>query len=84
MTDFRIFSILFDYYIVMEKRYKIGEFALMIGVSLQTLRKWEKAGKLTSYRSPDKVRYYTHEQYLELTGGSVGSSKTEETSVIYA
>ena len=56
----------------------------MIGVSLQTLRKWEKAGKLTSYRSPDKVRYYTHEQYLELTGGSVGSSKTEETSVIYA
>ncbi|WP_353057646.1 MerR family DNA-binding transcriptional regulator, partial [Ileibacterium valens] len=31
----------------MEKRYKIGELALMIGVSLQTLRKWEKAGKLT-------------------------------------
>ncbi|WP_369524228.1 MerR family DNA-binding transcriptional regulator, partial [Ileibacterium valens] len=25
----------------------MGEFALMIGVSLQTLRKWEKAGKLT-------------------------------------
>ncbi|WP_283651329.1 IS607 family transposase [Ileibacterium valens] len=67
----------------MEKRYKIGEFALMIGVSVQTLRKWEKAGKLTSYRSPGGVRYYTHQQYLELTGGSVRSSKTEETSVIY-
>ncbi len=39
----------------------IGEAAKYLGVSRDTLRRWEKRGKLTSLRSPTNRRYYTKE-----------------------
>ncbi|MFC1790468.1 MerR family DNA-binding transcriptional regulator [Patescibacteria group bacterium] len=46
----------------MEKNYTIGDAAKYIGVSRDTLRRWEKKGKITPFRSPSNRRYYTKEQ----------------------
>jgi len=42
--------------------YSIGEFTKKIGVSIQTLRDWNKSGKLKlTYRSKGNHRYYSQE-----------------------
>jgi len=47
--------------------YPIGEFAKKIGVTIQTLRDWDKSGKLKpAYRSKGNHRYYTEEQLNEI------------------
>lgn len=53
----------------MSDYYKIGDFARKIGVSIQTLRNWDKDGSL----KPAKVtnggtRYYSEEQYVQYSG----------------
>ncbi len=45
--------------------YSIGEFAKKIGVSIQTLREWDKKGILKPIRSKGGHRYYTDEHYNE-------------------
>lgn len=57
---------------VMAKLYRIGEFAKKLGVTPQTLRNWEKDGKL----KPEKVtdggtRYYSEYQYNHYIGNTV-------------
>jgi len=47
----------------------IGEAAKHIGVSRDTLRRWEKKGKLKAVRSPTNRRYYTKKQLDELMSG---------------
>lgn len=42
-----------------EKKVRIGEAAKLLGVSVQTLRNWEKSGKLRPERSEGKQRFYT-------------------------
>jgi excisionase family DNA binding protein len=48
----------------MEKRYfTIKEAAKILGVSPQTLRNWDKSGKLKAYRNPiNNYRVYKREQ----------------------
>lgn len=41
-----------------EKRIRIGKTAKMLGVTAQTLRNWDKAGKLRSKRTTGGQRYY--------------------------
>ena len=53
----------------MEKRYKIGEFAKMIGVSPWTLRYWDKKGILVSKRTITGMRYYTDEDFRKVEEG---------------
>lgn len=60
--------------------YKPQEFAEMIGVSVKTLQRWDKEGKLKAYRTPTDRRYYTHKQYVDYIGDS--NSKNGKT-VIY-
>ena len=48
--------------------YKPQEFAKMIGVSVKTLQRWDKGGKLNAYRTPTNRRYYTHKQYVDYMG----------------
>lgn len=60
--------------------YKPQEFAEMIGVSVKTLQRWDKEGKLKAYRTPTDRRYYTHKQYVDYMGD--GNSKYGKT-VIY-
>jgi len=54
------------------KYYSIGEFAELIGVTQQTLRNWDKAGKLKpSHIGKSGYRYYSQQQlryYLGLKG----------------
>lgn len=53
-------------------KYRIGEFASLIGVTTTTLRHWEKEGLLIpSERSVGSHRYYTDEQlvYVNNNGG---------------
>jgi len=44
----------------------IGEAAAYLGLSRDTLRRWEKKGKITSLRSPTNRRYYTQKQLDEI------------------
>ena len=45
----------------MEKRYKIGEFAKKTGVSVWTVRSWDRKGILVASRTIAGHRYYTDE-----------------------
>lgn len=44
--------------IAMDNKVRITEASKILGVSAQTLRNWEKSGKLRSQRSAGKQRYY--------------------------
>lgn len=47
--------------------YSIGKFAKLIGRSIETLRSWDKQGKLIpSYRSEGRYRMYSQEQLNEV------------------
>lgn len=67
-----------------DKKYKTGEFANLLGVSVKTLQRWDKSGKLIAKRTAGDHRYYTHSQYLEYIGESVNISSEQDITVIYA
>ena len=47
----------------MSKYYSINKFSKILGVSAQTLRNWDKKGKLHPHHtSSNGYRYYSHEQ----------------------
>ena len=48
--------------------YKPQEFAKMIGISVKTLQRWDRDGKLKAFRTPTDRRYYTHKQYVDYMG----------------
>lgn len=50
------------------KNYKPKEFAELLNVSVKTLQRWDRDGKLKAYRAPSNRRYYTYEQYLGYMG----------------
>jgi DNA-binding transcriptional MerR regulator len=52
-----------------ECRYKLGEFARLLGVHEKTLQKWDRQGVLVAYRTKTNRRYYTHRQYIEYLSG---------------
>ena len=68
MSDFIIFigRINYKYYmedLFMSKYYSINKFSKILGVSAQTLRNWDKKGKLHPHHtSSNGYRYYSHEQ----------------------
>jgi len=61
------------------KYYSIGEFAELIGVTQQTLRNWDKVGKLKpSHKGKSGYRYYSQQQlryYLGLKGDDAAKRK---------
>jgi predicted site-specific integrase-resolvase len=48
--------------------YSPKQFGQMIGRSVSTLQKWDRAEVLKAHRSPTNRRYYTHDQYLAYRG----------------
>ena len=49
--------------LLMSKYYSINKFSKILGVSAQTLRNWDKKGKLHPHHtSSNGYRYYSHEQ----------------------
>ena len=64
-------------YIHMNRFIKIGEAARILGVSIQTLRRWEKSGQITCDKKSDGgTRYYDIDRLI-------GSTK-KEASLTYA
>ena len=45
--------------------YKPQDFAEMLGVSVKTLQRWDREGKLKAFRTPTDRRYYIHKQYVD-------------------
>lgn len=61
--------------------YKPNEFAELLNVSVRTLQRWDKDGKLKAFRTPSDRRYYTYEQYLKFKG--LDNSGIQKKNVIY-
>jgi predicted site-specific integrase-resolvase len=56
--------------------YSISEFAKKIGVTIQTLRDWDKSGKLKpAYRSKGNHRYYSENQLNEILQKKVSNNR---------
>lgn len=50
--------------------YSTKEMAKKLGISTQTLRNWDKSKILQAHRKPSGRMFYTHEQYLEVSGNT--------------
>ena len=48
------------------KRYKVGEFAKLLNITVKTLQNWDKQGTLKAYRTPTNQRFYTEEQLNQI------------------
>lgn len=60
----------------MKRYYSIRKLSEMIDVSAQTLRNWEKSGKLIpEYKTASGYRYYSYDQVATLTGKVTDKSK---------
>ena len=55
----------------MERIYGIGKFADMLGVSVSTLRRWERGEKIMPERTPGGQRRYKETDYKLATGKPV-------------
>jgi len=54
-------------FIYMDRLLRIGEASRILGVSVSTLRRWEKEGKIKPYRV-EKERRYSYEELQSLLG----------------
>ena len=57
------------------KRYKVGEFAKLLNVTVKTLQNWDKQGTLKAYRTPTNQRFYTEEQLNQVLGLSTNKNQ---------
>ena len=51
-----------------DKLFSIGEASEYLGISIDTLRRWEKKGKIEPLRSPGGHRYYKRNELDSLFG----------------
>ena len=58
--------------------YKPKEMAELLGVTVRTLQRWDKAGNLIAYRTPTNRRYYTQDQLEEYFTAAERSKDKEE------
>lgn len=61
--------------------YKPHELAKILGVSVKTLQRWDKSGKLPAKRTPTNYRYYTENDLLVAQG--VKTLPKERKTVVY-
>ena len=54
----------------MSQAYRMGGFAKRIGRSVQTVRRWEREGKLVAKRLPSGHRYFDESDVRRLMGGA--------------
>ena len=63
-------------------RVPIGRASKELGVSIDTLRRWEREGRFTSERTPGGHRRYNLEKLRQIAEGE--SNEKDKTTVIYA
>jgi len=51
----------------MKSIYSPKEFGLLVGKTTKTLQRWDREGILNARRTITNRRYYTHDQYLQIT-----------------
>jgi putative resolvase len=61
--------------------YKIGEFARKIGVSVKTVQRWDKSGRIPARRTLSGYRYYTEED-VRLAQG-LESLERDRKTIVY-
>lgn len=66
----------------MENTYTVSEAAELIGVSVKTLQRWDREGKLVASRTPSNRRFYTEKQLGEIL--NVEKNKMREKFVVIA
>ncbi len=58
---------------------KLKEAAKILNVSIKTLQRWDKAGKLIAFRyQSSNRRYYTQEQINKFLGGNEDNETIKE------
>lgn len=50
----------------MERTYNVSEAAQILGVSVKTLQRWDREGKLIASRTPSNRRFYTEKQLKDI------------------
>lgn len=60
----------------MGNKYRLHEFAKKLGVSSNTLRRWDATGKLKAKRTLSNHRYYDESDLRQLYGIKEGNRKT--------
>ena len=56
--------------------YTIGEFSRLINVSVKSLQRWDREGRLVPIRTPSNRRMYSQKQLETLIGERIGKRKT--------
>ena len=51
----------------MKYTYSPKEFGALVGKTTKTLQRWDRTGVLKAHRFVTQRRYYTHDQYLQIT-----------------
>lgn len=51
------------------QNYKPKDFSELLNVSVKTLQRWDRDGKLIAFRSPSNRRYYTIEHLNKFNEG---------------
>ncbi|MEK7617429.1 MAG: helix-turn-helix domain-containing protein, partial [Patescibacteria group bacterium] len=59
---------------------KIGQASKALGVSIDTLRRWEKTGKISAIRTPGGTRLYSLDQLKKINPSSIESFQTSTIS----
>ncbi|EKD85255.1 MAG: DNA binding protein, partial [uncultured bacterium] len=62
------------------KYLKIGQAAKVLGVSIDTLRRWEKSGKISAIRTPGGTRLYPLSSLEKINPASVETYQTSSIS----
>lgn len=62
--------------------YSVSQFSRMIGVSVKTLQRWDRQGKLVPGRTPTNRRVYSEEHMQQATG--IMRPAQERRTVVYA
>ncbi len=65
----------------MPKIYRVGEFAKRIGKSPDTLRRWDREGRLSAKRTPAGHRYYDEADVRKALG--IEPPETEKRTIVY-
>ena len=50
----------------MERTYNVSEADMILGVSVKTLQRWDRDGKLVANRTPSNRRFYTEKQINDI------------------
>lgn len=62
---------------------RVGQAATKLGVHPQTLRRWEREGKLTPIKTPGGQRRYTEQEVLDLVAANKAAEPDTREEIIY-